>query len=117
MRRPRVLIGYSRCRRTQQAFEAAGCDAWTCDLLPADHARHIQGDIWGALVGDWDFAVLHPMCTYLTVSAAWAYADPDFDRYPGVGYHQRVKPGTLVGAQRREARHAEVEIFVRMIVV
>jgi hypothetical protein len=35
------------------------------------------------------------MCTYLTVSAAWAFNDPDFARYPGVGYHQRPKPGTL----------------------
>lgn len=51
------------------------------------------------------------MCTYLTVSAAWAFNDPDFARYPGVGYHQRPKPGTLTGAARREAREREVENF------
>lgn len=54
------------------------------------------------------------MCTYLTVSAAWAYRDPDFARYPGVGYHQKVKPETLTGAARREAREREVENFRRL---
>ncbi len=56
-------------------------------------------------------AVFHPMCTNLTVSAAWAFNDPDYDRYPGVGYHQRVKPGTLTGQARREARYDDVENF------
>ena len=92
----RGLIGYSRCKLTQAAFEAHGHDVWTCDLLPAE-GKHLQMDVWEAIAKGWDFAVLHPMCTYLTISAAWAYADPDFQKYPGVGYHQRVKPGTLVG--------------------
>lgn len=119
--KPRVLIGYSTCRLTREAFRRAGCDVWTCDLRPAlehDVDQHLQGDIWTAIDcfdGAWDFAVLHPMCTYLTVSAAWAYSDPDFDRYPGVGYHQRVASGTLTGAARREARETEIENFRRLL--
>lgn len=35
-------------------------------------------------------------CTYITCSAEWAYGDGP--------YHQKVKPGTLVGAARRAAR-------------
>lgn len=113
----RVLIGYSACPLTRQAFEAAGCETYTCDLLPARDGshRHIQGDVWSVLHHPWDMAVLHPMCTYLTVSAAWAFMDPDFEKYPGVGYHQKIKPGTLVGEERRKARDAELENFRRLL--
>ena len=107
--KPKVLIGYSACQLTREAFGAAGVEAWTCDLLPArgESGAHIQGDIWGALQSwPWAGAVLHPMCTFLTVSAAWALKDPDFDRY-----HQRVKPGTLTGAARRKAQAQEIENF------
>ncbi|QDP67492.1 MAG: putative DNA (cytosine-5)-methyltransferase [Prokaryotic dsDNA virus sp.] len=108
-----ILIGYSCCPLTRAAFEKHGHDVWTCDLLPArDFSRkHHQCDVWEVMGNKWDLAILHPMCTYLTVSAAWAYADPDYDKYPGVGYHQRVKPGTLVGEDRRAARDIELENF------
>lgn len=62
----------------------------------------------------WDLIIAHPTCTYLTGAAEWAYADPDFNRYPGVGYHQRVQPDTLTGAARRAARVEAVE-FVKAI--
>lgn len=105
---PRVLIGYSACPLTLEAFERAGCDAWTCDMLPSRGRpdRHIQGDIWDALRERWDMAVLHPMCTYLTVSAAWAFTNGP--------YHQQVKPDTLVGAARRDAREQAIENFKRL---
>lgn len=106
--KPKVLIGYSACPLTRQAFERAGCDAWTCDQLPArdgNTCRHIQDDVWNVLIKRerWALAILHPMCTFLTVSAAWAYGDGP--------YHQRVRPGTLVGAPRREARDAALSNF------
>lgn len=109
-----VLIGYSACELTRLAFEAQGHEVWTCDLLPARGAssKHLQCDIWIALRSrKWDFAVLHPMCTYLTCSAAWAFNDPDFDKYPGAGYHQKVKENTLTGAARREARDEALANF------
>lgn len=104
----RVLIGYSACPLTLEAFERAGCEAWTCDLLPSRGRpdRHIQGDVWEALRERWDMALLHPMCTYLTISAAWAFTDGP--------YHQQVKPETLVGAARREAREQAIENFKRL---
>lgn len=113
MSRPRVLIGYSACPLTRAAFERAGCDAWTCDLLPArdGSAKHLQCDIREVVNDTWDFALFHFMCTYLTVSAAWAFNDPDFNRYPGIGYHQRVKPETLTGQARRDARDRDLENF------
>lgn len=104
----RVLIGYSACPLTRAAFEARGHEAWTCDLLPSRDASvfHITGDVWEALSDNWDFAVLHPMCTYLTVSAAWAYGDGP--------YHQKVKPGTLVGEARRIEREKAIENVRRL---
>lgn len=113
----RVLVGYSACPLTRGAFEAHGHDVWTCDLLPArdGSAKHMQRDIWEALRQPWDMAVLHPMCTYLTVSAAWAYSDPDYEKYPCVGYHQRIKPDTLVGEARRMAREEALENFRRLL--
>lgn len=112
-----ILIGYSRCPHTRRAFEAHGHEVWTCDLLPPlePGQNHHQCDIWEVLHDHWDMAVLHPMCTYLTVSAAWAYADPDYDRYPGAGYHQRPKPETLTGERRRAARDEEIENFRRLL--
>lgn len=114
--KPRVLIGYSCCPLTLEAFEQAGCDVWTCDKLPSRGRpdRHIHADIWTVLEQRWDMAVLHPMCTCLTVSAAWAFNDPDFDRYPGVGYHQKVKAGTLTGKDRRDERDRAVANFKRL---
>lgn len=102
----RVLIGYSTCPLTRAAFERAGCEAWTCDLRPAP-GRHLQCDIWEVAGDHWDAAVFHPMCTHLTVSAAWAFTDGP--------YHQRVKPETLVGAARRQARGEALENFRRLL--
>lgn len=110
----KALVGFSRCPHTRAALEAQGFEVWTCDLLPCDHPRHYQGDVFDIIGDHWAMGVFHPMCTYLTVSAAWAYKDPDYDRYPGVGYHQRVKPGTLTGKARREAQKEAIENFMSL---
>jgi hypothetical protein len=113
----KVIIGYSACPLTRAAFERHGHEVWTCDLLPArdDSPRHLQCDIWAVARDRWDLGIFHPMCTYLTCSAAWAFNDPDFDRFPGVGYHQRVQPGTLTGEARREARALAIENFEQLL--
>ncbi|WP_159953192.1 hypothetical protein [Rhizobium sp. 18065] len=119
----KVFIGMETSGVSRRAFEALGHDVISCDLLPAQDkrgGRHIVGDVFAALEqlradGWWpDLAIFHPDCTYLTVSAAWAFKDPDFERYPGVGYHQKVKPGTLTGAARREARDKAVILVKRI---
>jgi hypothetical protein len=111
----RWLVGFSRCRLTQEVLEAGGHEVWTCDLLPAEHERHLQCDVWDVVGDRWDAAIFHPMCSFLTVSAAWAFSDPDFDRYPGVGYHQRPKPETLLGEARRQARAQALEEFRQLL--
>lgn len=106
--KPRILIGYSCCPLTLEAFERAGCEAWTCDLLPSRGRpdRHLQCDIWEVAHDNWSAGIFHPMCTYLTISAAWAFGDGP--------YHQAVKPGTLVGESRRNARKQAIENFKRL---
>lgn len=111
----RVLVGCECSGRVRDAFAKLGHDAWSCDLLPCPTGgQHLQVDVLTVLDRDWDLGIFHPTCTYLTCSAEWAYKDPDFERYPGVGYHQKVKPGTLTGADRREAREQALEFVYRL---
>lgn len=114
---PRFLVGMEFSGVLRRALRAAGIEAWSCDFLPAMDASpwHIQGDVFDHLEDGWDGAMFHPDCTFLTNSAEWAYSDPDYDRYPGVGYHQRVKPDTLVGAARRGARDRALDEVRRLL--
>jgi hypothetical protein len=104
----RVLIGHEQFGHMRSAFRARGHDAWSCDLMPTRDGspHHLQCDVLTVLDEGWDLAIFHPVCTYLTCSAEWAYSDGP--------YHQKVKPGTLVGAARRAAREAAVDHIFRL---
>lgn len=121
----KIFIGMETSGQVRRRVAAMGHEVISCDLLPAIDDQpiigtHIVGDVFETLerlrAGGWwpDAALFHPECTYLTASAEWAYKDPDFDRYPGVGYHQRLKPGTLFGADRRAARVAALKDWARI---
>lgn len=114
---PRFLVGMEFSGTIRRAMRARGIEAWSCDFLPAidDSPFHIQGDVFDHLDDGWDGAIFHPTCTYLTISAEWAYKEPDFERYPDVGYHQKIKPGTLVGALRRAAREKALNDVRRLL--
>lgn len=104
----KILVSCEFSGVVRSAFRNAGHDAWSCDLLPAadDSPFHIQGDVMKILNDGWERMIAHPDCTYLTNSAEWAYADGP--------YHQKVKPETLVGSARREAREQAL-LFVRAL--
>lgn len=108
----KILVACEYSGRVRRAFRARGHDAWSCDLLPSEDGsrHHLIGDVLMHLTmaSPWDMVIAHPPCTYLTGAAAWALRDPDFDRYPGVGYHQAVGPDTLTGAARRTARQRAI---------
>lgn len=124
----RIFVGMETSGMSRRAFQALGHQVVSCDTLPAEdgapepdglgRSGHLQGDVFETLrwldeVANWrpDAGLFHPTCTTHTVAAAWAFKDPDFVKYPGVGYHQRVQPGTLVGKARRDARAiAEEEV-------
>lgn len=82
--RPRVLVACEYSARVRDAFRAAGCDAWSCDLEPCegDPQWHIQGDVLDVIAGKtgqspgntWDLMIAHPPCTHLAVSGARHFA-------------------------------------------
>ena len=108
------------CRgNTRDALRAVGIDAVSCDLLDdvSGSPHHIKGDVFAHLEsvpdGYYDLGICHPDCTWFTICAAWAYNDPDFVKYPGVGYHQKTKTGTLTGEARRAKRDGAYRDFLR----
>ena len=111
------LIGCEESGAVRDAMLARGVPAVSCDLLPGRSGRceHLQMDIFEALaLREWHGLIAFPPCTYLTCSAEWAYKDADFYRYPGVGYHQRLKPDTLSGEARRQARIEALDFVKRL---
>jgi len=94
-----VLIGFESSGVMREAFRALGINAYSCDLQDADDGspHHYKCDIWEIAENSfWNFGMFHPTCTYLAISAAWAFKDGP--------YHQKIKLGTIVGAERREKR-------------
>ncbi len=103
----KVLIACERSGIVRDAFLSRGHDAMSCDLAATEApGPHYQGDVRDILGDGWDMMIAHPECTYLTGSAAWAFGDGP--------YHQKVKPGTLVGARRRAEREKALD-FVRLL--
>jgi len=72
MSRKRVLVACEFSGIVREAFRQQGCDAWSCDLLPAEDGSpyHRQGDARDLLEEGWDLLVAHPPCTHLAVSGA-----------------------------------------------
>jgi len=49
---PRVLVGCEFSGTVRDAFTAAGCEAWSCDMLPSETlGLHYQGDVRHLLQG------------------------------------------------------------------
>lgn len=104
----KVLVACEFSGVVRDAFRRKGHEAWSCDLEGVEPKGewpnyHLYGDALSFLSEGWDLLIAHPPCTYLTVSAEWAYKDGP--------YHQRLKPETLTGLKRREAREEAVEFF------
>ncbi len=103
----RILIACECSGVVRDAFADRGHDAWSCDLKPTERpGNHIQGDVRRVLLDRWDAMIAHPDCTFLTCSAEWAYGDGP--------YHMKLKPGTLTGSARREARRQAVEFVYEL---
>jgi len=102
----RILVACEYSGTVRDAFAALGHSAESCDILPSDSPGgiHHQRDVREILGDGYSMMIAHPPCTYLTTSAEWAYKDD--------GDGRNIKPGTLIGAERRAAR-AEALDFVR----
>lgn len=90
----KVIIACERSGTIRDAFIAAGHKAMSCDLKPSRNGGlHYEGDMFDLDFSMFDLAIIHPPCTYITVTAnKWLKDQP------------KRKSGALVGAERREAR-------------
>jgi hypothetical protein len=114
----KILVACEYSGRVRRAFEKLGHYVWSADFEPAEDGspNHYQGDCFDLInQGGWDLMVAHPPCTFFTSAAAWALKDPDFIKYPGVGYHQKVSPETLVGESRRMAQQYALNFVNRLL--
>lgn len=104
----KILIACEYSGRTRRAFAALGHEVWSADFEPAEDGSefHYQGDCFDLIEKvQFDLMVAHPPCTYLTNSAEWAFRDVQT---------KRMKPGTLIGAERRAARDEAVAFVLRL---
>lgn len=128
----KILIACEKSQAVCIASRELGHEAYSCDIqecsgghpewhIVADVLKVINGGTFVTQAGQtifidrWDKMIAHPVCTFLTCSAEWAYKDPDFIRYPGVGYHQKLKPRTLFGAARRAAREESLAFVCKLL--
>jgi hypothetical protein len=106
----KILIACEESQVVCKAFRGLGHEAYSCDVLDCSGGHpewHIKDDVLNHLNEGWDLMIAHPPCTYLTVSAEWAYSDGP--------YHQKVKSSTLVGEARRQAREKALEFVKRLM--
>ena len=65
----KVLVACESSGTVRDAFNDAGHQATSCDILPADNGgRHYQCNVLDILGDGWDLMVAHPPCTYLCSS-------------------------------------------------
>jgi hypothetical protein len=89
----RVLIGCEESDNTRSEFEAAGHDAWSCDLLPSrnpENKNHLKCDVMTVLDMGWDLIILHPDCTRLSLSGNRTYGK-NVDGTPKPKHHLRLE--------------------------
>jgi hypothetical protein len=88
----RVLVGCEFSGVVREAFRAAGHDAWSCDLLPAedDSPYHLQRNVLDVLDLGWDLAVFHPPCTHLAVSGARWFKDKQGEQQEALDFVRQL---------------------------
>ncbi len=66
----KVLVGFEQSQIVTAAFIARGHDAMSCDLYypGAKGLPHYQGDFFDMLSEYWDLIIIHPPCTYTSLS-------------------------------------------------
>ena len=112
--RPRVLVACERSGIVREAFRAAGCDAWSCDVEPAEDgsAFHLQCSAEDALALVYDPSEeRYDWRTGRRDAAPWALlvAHPPYTYLCSSGLHWNVRrPG-------REAETARALAFARFL--
>jgi len=106
--KPRVLCACESSGTCREAFIRKGCDAWSCDLLPADDGSqfHYQGDCLEIMKQGWDLILAFPPCTHLAVSGARHFAAKRADgrQQQGIDFFMAV-----VNSCKENSKHWAVE--------
>ena len=112
----KILVCCEESGRVRDSFDQLGHHAVSVDLMNSESPDgwHIKDDVRNHIHGDWDIVIAFTPCPLFTNSAAWAFNDADYNRYPNVGYHQKVKPTTLTGQDRRDARDEAFKMFMEI---
>lgn len=104
----KIIVGCEESQAVCIALRKLGHEAYSCDLIECSGGHpewHIQDDILNVINREhWDMGIFFPTCTYLTVSANKWYKD-----------QPKRKSGTLVGAERREARKEAIAFFMALV--
>ena len=102
-----IIVGCEESQAVTIELRKQGHQAFSCDLQECSGGHpewHLQMDVFEAIkLKKWDAGIFFPDCTYLTVSANKWYKD-----------QPKRKSGTLVGAERREAREKAIEFFMNL---
>ncbi len=107
MKTLKVLVGCEESQAVTTELRKQGHQAFSCDLQECSGGHpewHLQMDVFEAIkLRKWDAGIFFPDCTYLTISANKWYKD-----------QPPRKSGTLVGAERREAREKAIKFFMNL---
>ena len=83
----KVLVACEFSGIVRTAFDAAGHDAYSCDLLESEKkGRHIQGNVLNHLDEGWDLMIAHPPCTHLAVSGARWFKNKLKEQYEALDF-------------------------------
>lgn len=84
----RILIACEESGIVRDAFIARGFDAWSCDILPRSHPKHISGDVLPHLGDGWDMMIAHPPCTDICLACAryWKQKRADGRQQAGIDF-------------------------------
>lgn len=123
----RILVACEESQAVTKELRKLGHEAYSCDLLPCSGGHpewHFNQDVFkviekkGGVVqngdkikikGNWDMMIAHPPCTYLSVSGARWYYNPEDSDLP---FEQR-RPHPRF-PDRAKHREEAVEFFIRL---
>lgn len=89
----KVLVACEYSGRVRDAFNAAGHDAMSCDLLPTETpGPHYQGDVFDVLYAGWDLMIGFPPCTHLSSAGArhWRAKKMNGHQAAGISFVRRL---------------------------
>lgn len=103
----RVLVACEFSGIVRRAFQARGCEAWSCDLLPAEDgeaSRHFTGPLDVFLTRrstlKFDLMIAHPPCTHLAVSGARWFKEKRAEQLQALQFVRWLMEGCYVNIPR-----------------